>query len=238
MIGQWGALVAPCSTNPQQWDTTRTVDGREQRAPRAELLDALTGCWNCPLLNDCAKQDPSPNSIHAGVIYDSRATPYATVDAFVRAMTRAKSPGCAEKIGTLSGYYLHGRLRETPCDRCRAARNAAKRTWKPRLCGNGHEYTPKTTVLNKVGHRICRVCKPNAKGKPMPRPKPVNAKPPIRDRQMACKRSGHDWTDPHNVSVGLTGKRSCAECRRIDSRAANAAAQERRAARRAEQVAA
>lgn len=36
----------------------------------------------------------------------------------------------------------------------------------------------------------------------------------IRDRQLACRRAGHDWTDPHNVRVRKNGSRYCAECDR------------------------
>lgn len=41
----------------------------------------------------------------------------------------------------------------------------------------------------------------------------------IQDRQMACRRAGHDWTDPRNVRVRPNGRRYCAECDRINLRA-------------------
>jgi hypothetical protein len=37
----------------------------------------------------------------------------------------------------------------------------------------------------------------------------------IRDRQTACRREGHDWSDPRNVRVRPNGRRYCAECDRI-----------------------
>ena len=40
----------------------------------------------------------------------------------------------------------------------------------------------------------------------------------IRDRQLACRRAGHDWTDPRNVRVRKNGRRYCAECDRINLR--------------------
>lgn len=41
--------------------------------------------------------------------------------------------------------------------------------------------------------------------------------------QTACRRAGHDWTDPRNVRTRRTGGRYCAECDRIDQRARHAA---------------
>lgn len=44
----------------------------------------------------------------------------------------------------------------------------------------------------------------------------------IRHRQTACRRLGHDWTDPRNVRVRPNGRRYCAECDRIAQRARRA----------------
>ncbi|WP_353809104.1 HNH endonuclease signature motif containing protein [Agromyces sp. SYSU T00194] len=40
----------------------------------------------------------------------------------------------------------------------------------------------------------------------------------IAERQTACRRVGHDWTDPRNVRVRSNGRRYCAECDRINLR--------------------
>jgi hypothetical protein len=40
----------------------------------------------------------------------------------------------------------------------------------------------------------------------------------IQDRQKACRRRGHDWTNPRNVRIRPSGRRYCAECDRIDQR--------------------
>lgn len=40
----------------------------------------------------------------------------------------------------------------------------------------------------------------------------------IRHRQMACRKAGHDWTDPRNVRVRKSGARYCAECDRESCR--------------------
>lgn len=37
----------------------------------------------------------------------------------------------------------------------------------------------------------------------------------IRDRQMSCRKAGHDWTNPKNVRTRANGARYCAECERI-----------------------
>jgi hypothetical protein len=44
--------------------------------------------------------------------------------------------------------------------------------------------------------------------------------------QTACRRAGHDWSDPRNVCVRPNGRRYCAECARIDRRARYAAQKE------------
>ena len=41
----------------------------------------------------------------------------------------------------------------------------------------------------------------------------------ITKHQAACRRSGHDWTDPKNVLTRPNGRRYCAECNRQDCRA-------------------
>jgi hypothetical protein len=41
----------------------------------------------------------------------------------------------------------------------------------------------------------------------------------IAERQTACRRAGHDWSDPRNVRTRRNGRRYCAECDRIDQRA-------------------
>ncbi len=41
----------------------------------------------------------------------------------------------------------------------------------------------------------------------------------IRDRQMACRRAGHDWTDPRNVYRDANGGRRCRACAREADRA-------------------
>lgn len=221
MIGQWGALIAPCSTNPQQWDTMRTVDGREKRAPAADLQAALYTCrTSCPLLDTCLQQEPSPNSVHAGTIYDDRGKPFRTVDRFLRVAKKTKSTGCGEKVGTNPGWRLHEALKEAPCDECRRARNAAKRAWKKKACAGGHPYTNETTVINKAGHRTCLLCKPGAVGTPLDAPKP---RYDPKHKLMACRRMGHDWSVPKNVDTDRNGNRKCAECRRIDDRAKSAA---------------
>ncbi len=45
----------------------------------------------------------------------------------------------------------------------------------------------------------------------------------IAERQTACRRAGHDWTNPRNVRTRPNGRRYCAECDRIDGRARYAA---------------
>lgn len=44
----------------------------------------------------------------------------------------------------------------------------------------------------------------------------------IRERFTACRRAGHDWTNPRNVRTRSNGRRYCAECDRIDQRARRA----------------
>lgn len=39
----------------------------------------------------------------------------------------------------------------------------------------------------------------------------------------ACRREGHDWTDPRNVRTRPNGRRYCAECDRIAHRAKRSA---------------
>lgn len=39
-----------------------------------------------------------------------------------------------------------------------------------------------------------------------------------RTRPTACRRAGHDWTDPANVYVRKNGRRWCAACSRNDQR--------------------
>lgn len=41
----------------------------------------------------------------------------------------------------------------------------------------------------------------------------------IRDRQMSCRKAGHDWTNRHNVRQRPDGSRYCAECDRQQLRA-------------------
>jgi hypothetical protein len=48
--------------------------------------------------------------------------------------------------------------------------------------------------------------------------------------QVACRRAGHDWTNPNNVRVRPNGRRYCAECDRISLRARYAARTGRAAA--------
>jgi hypothetical protein len=36
--------------------------------------------------------------------------------------------------------------------------------------------------------------------------------------QKACRKAGHDWSDPKNVHVRPDGSRYCAECSRVDRR--------------------
>lgn len=45
----------------------------------------------------------------------------------------------------------------------------------------------------------------------------------IAARQTACRREGHDWTDPRNVRTRPNGRRYCAECDRIAHRAKRSA---------------
>lgn len=45
----------------------------------------------------------------------------------------------------------------------------------------------------------------------------------IAERQLACRREGHDWTNPENVRTRPNGRRYCAECDRISLRARYAA---------------
>jgi hypothetical protein len=40
----------------------------------------------------------------------------------------------------------------------------------------------------------------------------------IAERTTACRRMGHDWTDPRNVRTRKNGRRYCAECDRIGLR--------------------
>lgn len=40
----------------------------------------------------------------------------------------------------------------------------------------------------------------------------------LSEAQTACRRAGHDWTDPRNVRTRRNGRRCCAECERIDMR--------------------
>ena len=42
-----------------------------------------------------------------------------------------------------------------------------------------------------------------------------------RPIQTACRRAGHDWSDPRNVTTDRQGKRKCAECIRIRQREQN-----------------
>ncbi|WP_138443542.1 HNH endonuclease [Sinomonas susongensis] len=44
----------------------------------------------------------------------------------------------------------------------------------------------------------------------------------IAKHQTACRRAGHDWTDPNNVRTRPNGKRYCAECDRQSCRARHA----------------
>lgn len=41
----------------------------------------------------------------------------------------------------------------------------------------------------------------------------------IAKAQTACRREGHDWSDPNNVRTRPNGRRYCAECDRINLRA-------------------
>ena len=41
----------------------------------------------------------------------------------------------------------------------------------------------------------------------------------VGSRQTACRKSGHEWTDPKNVRVRQNGRRWCAECDRLAMRA-------------------
>lgn len=41
----------------------------------------------------------------------------------------------------------------------------------------------------------------------------------IRLATKACRRAGHDWSDPNNVRTRPSGHRYCAECDRIAQRA-------------------
>lgn len=49
----------------------------------------------------------------------------------------------------------------------------------------------------------------------------------IAKRFIACRRVGHDWTDPRNVRTRPNGRRYCAECDRISLRERYAAGQRR-----------
>ena len=40
----------------------------------------------------------------------------------------------------------------------------------------------------------------------------------LGEAQTACRRAGHDWTDPRNVRTRPNGRRYCAECDRISLR--------------------
>lgn len=43
------------------------------------------------------------------------------------------------------------------------------------------------------------------------------------EAQTACRKAGHDWSDPRNVRIRPSGRRYCAECDRIDMRSRYAA---------------
>jgi len=46
----------------------------------------------------------------------------------------------------------------------------------------------------------------------------------IAERQTACRRAGHDWTDSANVYTRPNGRRACRACATSDQRARRAAA--------------
>jgi hypothetical protein len=43
----------------------------------------------------------------------------------------------------------------------------------------------------------------------------------LREHQKACRKAGHDWSDPRNVRTRPDGSRYCAECDRIAQAARN-----------------
>lgn len=92
-----------------------------------------------------------------------------------------------------------------------AVRHGRNRQAAQTHCKHGHEYTAENTIpFGPDGRRrSCRMCSARRKrayyARHFARPLPV---------QTACRKAGHDWTDPHNVYVQTNGSRCCAVCSR------------------------
>lgn len=151
--------------SPERWQTARWNGEQYERAPAADMQAAIYACQACPLLAACSLEEPVPESIHAGTIYDAKSKPYPSVAAFCN-RNRKKLPGdvCGDRVGTHTGYHIHRKSKEQPCDPCRDARNAAKREADARRtkneCSAGHKRTPSNTRLNKANQRVCIDCRP------------------------------------------------------------------------------
>ena len=154
--------ISMCRRNPEQWQTERWGGKQYETAPAAEMQAAIYACQACPLLKSCSDQATVETSIHAGVIYDAKATPYTSVTAFLRRKKEAPLLLCGNRIGTQNGYRDHLKGGEKPCARCRDGRNEAKRKAAKRKgkCTNGHPRTPQNTRIDKRNQRVCIECRP------------------------------------------------------------------------------
>lgn len=211
--------MTPCQKDPSGWDTHLVINETAIKANRSAIESAQRACMGgpglraCPALRACQKLDPIPESVLAGVVYDSRGKP-TTLDNFYRTAT-TQSTLCLDQSGTLTGYRIHRKHGEPPCDPCRLMYNAAKRAKDKPTCVNGHRYRPETTRINKGGRRICLICRPEC------RPKRVDSRLTKRQKRAAqrqgpyCRR-GHKWSDV--ARINSRGVRFCGECKRQHDR--------------------
>lgn len=88
-----------------------------------------------------------------------------------------------------------------------AIRHGTHPTASKTRCLRNHDFTAENTYIGRNGGRNCRACtRERAARRYVPHPS---------SPQIACRKAGHDWTNPYNVYTRPNGRRYCAECTRI-----------------------
>lgn len=111
----------PCRADPEKWFSRNY----------AALGEAVHGCLtHCPRLAECQKEPPAFEGVIAGVLYTRLSTPNHYQPQEVKCLDCLPPP---QIHGTETGYGRHRRAKESPCNLCRIAHNAAaERRRKPK----------------------------------------------------------------------------------------------------------
>lgn len=128
------------------------VNGDSWRDSQARVREAIAICHACPVQQACAEAGKDEDDgIWGGLTPEQRQGP---------------SGACRDRKGTVAGHNRHRRIGERPCQHCRTAWSAYKRSLKDRdrpplsdefQCG--HPTTPdNVTSDGKNKPRRCRTC--------------------------------------------------------------------------------